>query len=154
MLLLLSVALAAAPPPALAGTWKLDAERSTDAGPLLTRLGVPSFLASASGSVTQVISLGAESITVEVKSTFKDGVETMSLAPGAQSSGSMFGAAYVVNPEVVGATIHATGTIEISGVPTPFETRRSAVGDTMHSIYTVGTGAEATTLDRVFNRVK
>lgn len=153
-MLLLSLAFAAAPPPSLAGTWQLDAERSSDAGPLLARMGVPAVLASLSGSVTQVITLGEESITVTVKSAFKDGAETMSLASGAQASGSIFGATFTVKPEVVGSTIHATGTIELSGVPTPFETRRFVVGDTMHSVFTVGTGAEATTLDRVFNRVK
>jgi len=153
-MLLLSIAFAAAPPPSLAGTWQLDAEHSSDAAPLLAKMGVPSVLASLSGSVTQVITLGDESITVQVKSAFKESTETMSLAPGAQASGSIFGAAYTVKPEVVGSTIHATGTIDLSGVPTPFESRRFVVGDTMHSVYTVGSGAETTTLDRVFNRVK
>jgi len=145
---------AAAPPPALAGTWTLDAARSSDVKPMLARLGVPSFMAAAAGSVTQVITLGPERITVSIQTSVQDSEETMSLAAGATSTGSLFGAEYVVRPRVEGGAIVATGTIDLSGVPTPFTMKRTVDGATMHSVATIGSGASATVLDRVFVRAK
>lgn len=153
MLLFISLALAAQPPTQFAGTWSLDAARSSDLKPFLARLGVPTFLASASGDVTQVITLGSESMTVEVKTAMKNATETMSLASGAEVAGSLFTIDYVVHPRVEGTAIVADGTITLSGVPTAFQMRRSVDGDTMHSVVTIGSGTEATVLDRVFVRV-
>lgn len=150
--LCLSLAQAAAPPPGLAGTWKLDAARSSDARPLLQRLGVPGFLAAASGAVTQVITLGPESLTVVTKTAVKNSTETVSLASGSESRDALFGAAYVVRARVEGASVIATGTIQISGVQTPLTIQRRVDGETMHLVATIGTGADATALDRVFVR--
>ncbi len=113
MLLLLSLALAAAPPPTLAGTWKLDPARSSDPSAVLALLGVPSYLAWAANDVTQVITLGPESITVEVRTTFKTAMETMSLATGASATGALFDIQYVVKPRVDGGAIAASGTITL-----------------------------------------
>lgn len=154
MFLLLSVALAAQPPAQFAGTWTLDAAHSSDVKPLLSRIGVPTFMASASENVTQVITLGPESITVQVKSFIKDATETMSLATGSQITGSLYGMDYVVRPEIVGSAIVATGTIKLNGVATPFESKRFVAGDTMHSVITIGTGDDTTVLDRVFTRTQ
>ena len=152
LLFLHPVALAAAPPPSFAGTWTLDAARSSDLKPTLQRLGGPTFLASLSGQVTQVISLGPESITVEVQTAMKNATATMSLTEGAEITGDLFSIVYVARPRVDGNAIVATGTITLSGEATPFETRRTVEGDVMHSVITIGSGAGATVLDRVFVR--
>lgn len=154
MLLLLTLALAAPAPPQLAGTWTLDPNRSSDVRPMLARIGVPSFMASAAGAVTQVITLGADGITVVVHTSMKDSSETMSLVSGSETRGSLFGSDYVVHARVEGAAIVAEGTITLSGLPTPLTLKRTTDGTTMHSVAIIGVGAEATVLDRVFVRAQ
>lgn len=153
LLLLAHLALAAPVPGAFAGSWALDAAASSDPAPLLARLGVPSFLASATGSSVQTLVVSGSRLTVSVDSVLGDKTETVDLDSGAEYSGSFLSWTYRVRPRLDGEVVVSTGSLRVGEQDLPFETRRSAAGDRMTVEIRVGSGAELVVLQRVFRRV-
>lgn len=151
--LLLAVALAAAPPASMAGTWTLDLAASSDPAPVLEKLGIPGFLGKAAGSSTQKVSVQGERLVVEVDGSLGDRTETVDLSGAHPVTGSFFGYDFRVVPRLVGDTIVAAGTIRIDGKDQVFVSRRSVSGSVMTVDTTIGTDPDAVTLRRVFRKV-
>lgn len=151
--LLLAVALAAAPPSSMVGTWTLDLTASSDVAPVLEKLGIPGFLGKAAGSSTQKVSVQGERLVVEVDGSLGDRTETVDLSGKQAVTGSFFGYEYRVIPRLDGEAIVAAGTIRIDGKDQLFVSRRSVSGAVMTVDTTIGTGADAVTLRRVFRKV-
>lgn len=147
-----SAALATPPPASLVGVWTLDVAASSDPAPVLAKLGVPSFLASASGSSTQTLSIVGDDLVVTVDGAFGERTETVDFDQKKAYTGSMFGYDYRVFPKLDGEAVVSAGTIRIGGKDQFFQTRRTAAGAVMTIETTIGTGAEAVTLRRVFRK--
>ena len=143
----------AAPPPALlAGTWAFDASASDDPGPMMAKLGVPSFLASAADTSTQVISIDGSRLTVTVDGVLGHHVEEIDLDASPILTGTLLTYTYTVRPVVSGDAVISTGTIRIGEQSQVFVSKRSVSATTMTVETTIGSGKEATTFRRVFRR--
>ena len=151
--LLFTIALAAAPPSAMVGTWTLDVAASSDVAPVLEKLGIPGFLGKAAGSSTQTVAIQGERLVVAVDGSLGDRTETVDLSGAEPVIGSFFGYEFRVVPRLVGDTIVAAGTIRIDGKDQLFVSRRSVSGSVMTVDTTIGTGADEVTLRRVFRKV-
>jgi hypothetical protein len=148
LLLATSLARATPPPAALAGTWTYDAAASGDPKPMLAKLGVPSFVPTSGG--TQVITIEGEKLVVTVDGALGERTETIEF--GAVVSGSLLGYPYSVRPVVSGDRVVSTGTIKVGGQSLAFVSIRTVSGSTMTVETTIGTGADAVMLTRVFHR--
>jgi len=151
--LLFAMALAAAPPSAMVGTWSLDPAASSDVAPVLEKLGIPGFLGQAAGSSTQTVSIQGERLVVAVDGSLGDRTETVDLSGSQPVTGSFFGYEFRVTPRLVGQAIVASGTIRIGGKDQLFVSRRAVTGAVMTVDTTIGAGADEVKLRRVFRKV-